>query len=145
MLLYLNSSQKIPIGAVVQLPELITLFQEEQMAQEDKILHETPKSKTYKIIIDEPIHDPLIQEQNKYTYKPYDNGLYPDADDEFGVPYDDFIKKISDIYQSKDIFCLIDVIDQIKDMGFNGVWCMERYKRILITINSIDALVIQEL
>ena len=144
MLLYLNSEKKLPIGAVIEIPALITLFQEEMMATEDKIIQKTPNSKTYKIIIDEPIHDPLVQAQNKHTYLPYDNGLYPSVQHEYGVKYDEFMRTISDIYQSKEIFCLIDVMEMVKDMGFNAVWTMERYKRVLITINSIDGLIIQE-
>lgn len=143
MLLYLNSKLDIAIGMVIEIPALVTLFQEEITAKEDLIIQNTPESKTYRVIIDQPIHDPLVHEQNKHTYKPYKNGLYPDFKKD-AVEYEEFVKNISNIHDSKEIFCLIDVLDQISDMGFKGVWCMERYNRILITINPMDALVIQE-
>ena len=75
MLLYINSQQDIPIGAVIEIPNMCVLFQERVDAVVDRKLTDSiennkEKSYTFKVIIDEPIHDPLIQVQNDSVYVP---------------------------------------------------------------------------
>jgi hypothetical protein len=144
MLVYLNSAHKIPLGSVIEIPQMMVLFMERIDAIIDRKLEENPDSLTYKCIIDEPMHDPLVQKQNDAIYKANDIGLYPDFDSG-GLTYDDFMKKVTNVVHSKDIFLTAEVLNQIKDIGFSGVWVFDTYKRHLITVKAIKSLVIGEI
>lgn len=144
MLVYLNSAHSIPLGSVIEVPIMMVLFQEEIDAVIDRQIENKPNSYTYKLIIDEPIHDPLIQKQNDSIYVANDMGLYPDHESG-GLKYNDLIKKITNIHHSKEIFLTEDILDQISDLGFSGVWIFDNEKRNIITIKPIKSLVIGEI
>lgn len=146
MLLYINSQQDIPIGAVIEIPNMCVLFQERVDAIVDRKLTDSiqdnkEKSYTFKVIIDEPIHDPLIQVQNDSVYVPNDIGLFHDHRSG-GLAYEEFIKKITNINDSKDIYLTESLLEQIKDIGFKGVWIFDNGKRNVITVEPISGLVI---
>lgn len=148
MLLYINSQQDIPIGAVIEIPNMCVLFQERVDAIVDRKLSDSiesnkEKSYTFKVIIDEPIHDPLIQAQNDAVYVPNDIGLFHDHRSG-GLAYEEFMKKITNINDSKDIFLTEALLNQIKDIGFKGVWMFDNDKRNVITVEPITGLVIGE-
>ena len=101
------------------------------------------KSYTYAAIIDEPMHDPLVQKQIDAVYVPNPLGLYPD--EKGGLIYDDFIKEITNIKSSMKFFLSDRVLDQVMDIGFSGVWVFDDYKRQIITLKTFDALIIKEI
>ena len=145
MLVYLNSAHSIPLGSVIEIPKTMVLFMEKIDAVVDrKLEEETKDSLTYKCIIDEPIHDPLVIAQNDSIYQANDIGLYPDYETG-GLPHDDFMKKITSVRHSKEIFLTEDVLKQIGDIGFAGVWIFDLRKRQIITIKPIKALIIEEI
>lgn len=145
MLIYLNSAHSIPLGSVIEIPQTMVLFMERIDAVVDRQLQEETKdSLTYKCIIDEPIHDPLVIAQNDSIYVANDIGLYPDFETG-GLPHDDFMKKITSVTHSKEIFLTEKVLEQIGAIGFAGVWIFDRRKRNIITIKTIKALVIEEI
>jgi hypothetical protein len=145
MLVYLNSAHSIPLGSVIEIPKTMVLFMERIDAVVDRQLQEETKgSLTYKCIIDEPIHDPLVIAQNDSIYQPNDIGLYPDYDSG-GLPHDEFMKKITSVKHSKEIFLTEKVLEQIGALGFAGVWIFDMRKRNIITINAIKSLVIEEI
>lgn len=146
MLLYINSHTKIPLGAIIEVPQNCILFQERVDAVVDRKISDSTKdddytSYTYRIIIDEPIHDPLIQKQNDSIYIPSDIGLYPDHRTG-GLTYEDFTKKITNVHDSKDIYLTDTILDQIQNIGFKGVWIFDNDKRNIITVEAIKGLVI---
>ena len=113
MLIYLNSAHSIPLGSVIEIPQTMVLFMERIDAVVDRQLQEETKdSLTYKCIIDEPIHDPLVIAQNDSIYVANDIGLYPDFETG-GLPHDDFMKKITSVTHSKEIFLTEKVLEQI--------------------------------
>ncbi len=145
MLIYLNSAHSIPLGSVIEIPKTMVLFMEKIDAVVDRKLEEkTKESLTYKCIIDEPIHDPLVIAQNDSIYQPNDIGLYPDYETG-GLPHDEFMKKITSIRHSKEIFLTEEVLKQIEAIGFSGVWIFDRRKRNIITIKPMKSLVIEEI
>ncbi len=144
MLVYLNSAHSIPLGSVIEIPPMMVLFMEKLDAIVDRKLEKKPDSLTYRCIIDEPIHDPLVIKQNESIYQPNDIGLYPDFETG-GLPYDAFMKKITSIKHSKDIFLTEEVLKQIGALGFSGVWIFDTMKRNIITINPIKSLIIGEI
>jgi len=144
MLVYLNSAHKIPLGSVIEIPQTMVLFMERIDAILDRKAENEPDSLTYKCIIDDPIHDPLVQLQNDSIYVANDIGLYPDYNTG-GLVYEDFMKKITNIIHSKEIFLTEDVLKQITDIGFSGVWIFDNCKRQIITTKEIKSLVIGEI
>ena len=143
MLIYINSAHEIPKGSLIELPATMVLFMEKLDAVIDRKLEKKPNSYTYRCIIDEPIHDPLVIKQNESIYQPNDIGLYPDYETG-GLNYDDFMKKITNISHSKDIFLTEAILEQIKAIGFSGVWVFDSLKRYIITVKDIKSLVIGE-
>lgn len=148
MLLYINSQTQIPLGSVIVIPKMCILFQERVDAVVDRkisdsIKEEEEHSYTYRVIIDEPIHDPLVQKQNESVYIPSDIGLYPDHRTG-GLTFEEFMKKITNIHDSKDIYLTESILEQIKQIGFMGVWIFDNDKRNIITVAEIDGLVIGE-
>tara|TARA_R100001443_G_scaffold57634_2_gene68341 strand:- start:8465 stop:8908 length:444 start_codon:yes stop_codon:yes gene_type:complete len=143
MLIYINSQQKIPVGAKITIPPMMILFQELIHAVVDIQLDKKQKKKniTYMGIIDEPIHDPLVAEQICNVYIPDKKELYP-YHKTGGLTEPDFIEKITDIYSSKDIFLTADLLDQIENFGFSGVWIFDAKQRQIITLKEIDILII---
>jgi len=144
MLVYLNSAHSIPLGSVIEIPQTMVLFMEKIDAVVDRQVEKKPDSLTYRCIIDEPIHDPLVIKQNDSIYQPNDIGLYPDYETG-GLPYDQFMKKITSVRHSRDIFLTEKVLDQIGAIGFAGVWVFDHKKRHIITIKPIKSLVIEEI
>ena len=59
-----------------------------------------------------------------------------------GLAYEEFIKKITNINDSKDIYLTEALLNQIKDIGFKGVWIFDNGKRNVITVEPISGLVI---
>ena len=148
MLLYINSQTKIPLGSVIIIPNMCILFQERVDAIVDRKISDSIKeehehSYTYRVIIDEPIHDPLVQKQNDSVYLASDIGLYPDHRTG-GLTYDEFMKKITNVNDSKDIYLTESILEQIKQIGFKGVWIFDNDKRNIITVAEINGLVIGE-
>ena len=148
MLLYINSQTQIPLGSVIVIPKMCILFQERVDAVVDRkisdsIKEEEEHSYTYRVIIDEPIHDPLVQKQNESVYIASDIGLYPDHRTG-ALTYEEFMKKITNIHDSKDIYLTESILEQIKQIGFKGVWIFDNDKRNIITVAEIDGLVIGE-
>ena len=148
MLLYINSQTQIPLGSVIVIPKMCILFQERVDAVVDRkisdsIKEEDEHSYTYRVIVDEPIHDPLVQKQNDAVYIPSDIGLYPDHRTG-GLTFEEFMKKITNINDSKDIYLTESILEQIKQIGFMGVWIFDNDKRNVITVAEIDGLVIGE-
>ncbi len=144
MLVYLNSAHSIPLGSVIEIPASMVLFMEKIDAIVDRKLEKKPNSLTYRCIIDEPIHDPLVIKQNDSIYQPNDIGLFPDYETG-GLPYDQFMKKITSVKHSKEIFLTEEVLKQIGDIGFSGVWIFDTLKRNIITIKPMKSLVIGEI
>ena len=122
----------------------MVLFMERVDAIIDRKLEQKPDSLTYRCIIDEPIHDPLVIKQNESIYQPNDIGLYPDFESG-GLTHNDFMKKITSIKHSKEIFLTEDVLNQIGALGFAGVWIFDTQKRNIITIKAIKSLIIGEI
>ena len=145
MLIYLNSEQKLPIGSKIKVPEMMVLYQELIHASAEAHLDkkEDLESYTYAAIIDEPIHDPLVQKQIDAIYIPNPLGLYP-ANIK-GITYDKMIKKITDLKTSIDVFLYDPLLEQIKNIGFSGVWVFDNYHRQIITLKDINALIIKKL
>ena len=65
MLLYLNSEQPLKAGNKIEIPANIVMFQELETAEID--ISVGSKAKTYKIILDVVLHDPLIR-TNQITF-----------------------------------------------------------------------------
>ena len=145
MLIYINSQQKIPVGAKITVPPMMVLFQELIHAIVDVQLEKKKKIKTYTYlgIIDEPIHDPLVNEQIKNVYIPDKKGLYPDHKTG-GLIERDFIEKITNIYDSQDIFLTSEILQQIENIGFSGVWVFDAKQRQIITIKEVDITIISQ-
>ena len=143
MLVYLNSEQKLPIGVKVEVPNMMILFQELMNATTEGHLDKSIDNDnyTYAAIIDEPIHDPLVQKQIDAVYIPNPLGLFPA--NKKGITYDDLIKEITNMTSSLDIFLYEPILDQIRDIGFSGVWVFDKNHRQIITLRPINALIIK--
>jgi hypothetical protein len=136
MLLYINSEQKIPIGSVIQVPQMCVLFQERVDAIVDRKLMDSTKENPEKSYT-------LIQQQTDAVYTPTDIGLFYDHRTG-GLTYEEFIKKITNINDSKDIYLTEQLLYQIKDIGFKGVWIFDNGKRNIITVTEIFGTIISE-
>ena len=146
MLIYLNSEQKLPIGAKIEVPNMMVLFQELTTATTEAHLDKKNDSKcyTYAAIIDEPIHDPFVQRQIDAVYVPNPLGLYPN--DKGGLIYEDFVKQITNIKSSLATFVTSDrLLNQIRDIGFSGVWVFDNHNRQIVTLKKINALIIKSI
>tara|TARA_R110000824_G_scaffold395070_6_gene595392 strand:- start:1478 stop:1921 length:444 start_codon:yes stop_codon:yes gene_type:complete len=146
MLIYLNSGHEIPVGAKIEVPNMMVLFQELIHAVTEAVLDKKKDSNayTYAAIIDEPLHDPLVQKQIDAVYVPNPLGLYP-ANNKGGLIYDDFIKAITSTKSSMQVFMVDRILDQIRDLGFSGVWVFDDHKRQIITLKSFNALIIKHI
>ena len=142
MLLYINSKQKIKLGHQIEIPKYTILFQESFDAQCDLEMESGEDGYTYKIIVDEKFHDPFVLEQTKYIYQPNKLGKYYCYTSDFGLEYDDFFNKITDTKDSREIFSTDELLDQIDDFGFSGVFIfMNEYRSVILT-KRIEALII---
>jgi len=146
MLIYLNSGHEIPVGAKIEVPNMMVLFQELIHAVTEATLDKKKDSEayTYAAIIDEPLHDPLVQKQIDAVYVPNPLGLYP-ANNKGGLIYNDFIKAITNVRSSMQVFMVDRILDQIRDIGFSGVWVFDDHKRQVITLKPFNALIIKEI
>ena len=146
MLIYLNSGHEIPVGAKIEVPNMMVLFQELIHAVTEATLDKKKDSQayTYAAIIDEPLHDPLVQKQIDAVYVPNPLGLYP-ANNKGGLIYNDFIKEITNVRSSMQVFMVDRILDQIRDIGFSGVWVFDDHKRQVITLKPFNALIIKEI
>jgi hypothetical protein len=143
MLLYINSRQRIKLGNQIEIPKYTILFQESFDAQCDlEMENKEDDGYTYKIIVDEKFHDPFVLEQTKYIYKPNELGKYYCYTSDFGLEYDDFFNKITDTRESRDIFSTDELLEQIDNFGFSGVFIFMNEYRSVITTRSIQALII---
>ena len=144
MLIYLNSGHEIPVGAKIEVPNMMVLFQELIHAVTEATLDKKKDSQayTYAAIIDEPLHDPLVQSQINAVYVPNPLGLYP-ANNKGGLIYADFIKAITSTRSSMKVFMVDRILDQIRDIGFSGVWVFDNDHRQVITLKPFYALVIK--
>ena len=143
MLLYINSRQRIKLGNQIEIPKYTILFQESFDAQCDlEMENKEDDGYTYKIIVDEKFHDPFVLEQTKYIYKPNELGKYYCYTSDFGLDYDDFFNKITDTRESRDIFSTDELLEQIDNFGFSGVFIFMNEYRSVITTRSIQALII---
>ena len=61
-----------------------------------------------------------------------------------GLTYEEFIKKITNINDSKDIYLTEQLLYQIKDIGFKGVWIFDNGKRNIITVTEMLGTIISE-
>ena len=134
MLLYLNSEQPLKAGNKIELPVNIVMFQELETAEID--ISPTSKAKTYKIILDVQIHDPLIPNQSEHVYTAMENGRYPDHETDDGLFRFELMEKITNIETSREIFSTFALLEQIKNFGFDGVFFFEDYRRAVIIINK---------
>jgi len=142
MLLYINSKQKIKLGHQIEIPKYTILFQESFDAQCDLEMESGEDGYTYKIIVDEKFHDPFVLEQTKYIYKPNELGKYYCYSSDCGLEYDDFFNKITDTRESRDIFSTDELLKQINDFGFSGVFIfMNEYRSVILT-RRVEALII---
>ena len=146
MMIYLNSEQKLPIGSKIEVPEMMVLYQELIHATAEAYLDKKANSEsyTYAAIIDEPIHDPLVQRQINAVYTPNPLGLYP-VNKKGGLTYDKMITLITNVKSSIDVFLYEPLLKQIRDIGFNGVWVFDNHSRQIITLKDINALIIKKL
>ena len=144
MLLYLNTDNNIKLDTWVKIPQHVVLYQEYNHAFDDLIIDGLEKKcYTYKIIIDEPIHDPLVMEQTRHVYhKIKGTELYPYHKSKNGLNEKTFFGKIFNVTNSKDIFSTDILMDQITDMGFKGVYAFETGQRLVITLDQFEAYVI---
>lgn len=144
MLIYLNSGHEIPVGAKIEVPNMMVLFQELIHAVTEATLDKKKDSNayTYAAIIDEPIHDPLVQRQIDAVYIPNPLGLYP-ANNKGGLIYTDFISAITSTKSSMKVFMVDRILDQIRDTGFSGVWVFDDHQRQVITLKPFNALVVK--
>lgn len=140
MLVYFNSSLKFDLGDTVELPKNLLMFQELISAQ-NELEGAAAKVTTYKVIIDEQIHDPLVHEQCVHVYKPCSNGLYPEAESQ-GVPREVFFDRITNTVNSRDAFLVNTVLNQIADFGFAAVWVFVNKKRCCISVKPMVAKII---
>ncbi len=134
MLFYINSEQTIKEGDKIEIPANIVMFQELETAEID--ISPTSKAKTYKIILDVQIHDPLIPNQSEHVYTAMENGRYPDHETEDGLFRFELMQKITNIETSREIFSTFALLEQIKNFGFDGVFFFEDYRRAVIIINK---------
>lgn len=125
---------------------MMVLFQELIHATAEAHLDKKKDSEayTYAAIIDEPLHDPLVQKQIDAVYVPNPLGLYP-ANNKGGLIYNDFIKAITNVRSSMQVFMVDRILDQIRDIGFSGVWVFDDHKRQVITLKPFNALIIKEI
>ncbi len=146
MLIYLNSEQELPIGAKIEVPNMMVLFQKLTTATTEAHLEKKKDNKcyTYAAIIDDPIHDPFVQRQIDAVYVPNDLGLYPD--DKGGLIYDDFVKAITNIKSSLSTFVESErLLNQIRNIGFSGGWIFDNNNSKIVTLKKIDALIIKSI
>ena len=125
---------------------MMVLFQELTSATTEAHLDKNNENDcyTYAAIIDDPIHDPFVQRQIDAVYVPNPLGLYPN--DKGGLIYDDFVKQITNIKSSLSTFVESErLLNQIRDIGFSGVWVFDNYNRQIITLKKIDALIIKSI
>jgi len=143
MLIYLNSGHKIPVGSKIEVPNMMVLFQELIQATAEAHLDKKKDSNayTYAAIIDEPLHDPLVQRQINAVYIPNPLGLFPAENG--GITYDKLITSLSNIRSSIDFFLYDPILDQIRDIGFSGVWVFDNDRRQVITLKPINAQIIK--
>ncbi len=134
MLLYLNSEQPLKAGNKIEIPANIVMFQELETAEID--ISPTSKAKTYKIILDVQIHDPLIKNQTDHVYTAMENGRYPDHETNEGLFRFELMQKITNIETSREIFSTFALLEQIKNFGFDGVFFFEDYRRAIIIVNK---------
>lgn len=134
MLFYLNSEQTISAGSIIEIPANIVMFQELETAEID--ISPKSKAKTYKIILDVTIHDPLITNQSDHVYTAMENGRYPDHETDDGLFRFELMEKITNTETSKDIFSTFALLEQIKNFGFDGVFFFEDYRRAAIIVNK---------
>ena len=134
MLFYLNSEQTISAGSIIEIPANIVMFQELETAEID--ISPKSKAKTYKIILDVVLHDPLIKNQSDHVYTAMDNGRYPDHETDDGLFRFELMEKITNTETSKDIFSTFALLEQIKNFGFDGVFFFEDYRRAAIIVNK---------
>lgn len=143
MLLYINSKQKIKLGHQIKIPKYCILFQEAFDAQCDLEMESNDDlGYTYKVIVDEPFHDPFVLEQTKYIYKPNELGKYYCYTTEKGLEYDDFFNRITDTKDSREIFSTDELLEQIDNFGFSGVYIFMNDYRSVISTKSIEGLII---
>lgn len=125
---------------------MMVLFQELTSATTEAHLDKNNENDcyTYAAIIDDPIHDPFVQRQIDAVYVPNPLGLYPN--DKGGLIYEDFVKQITNIKSSLSTFVESErLLNQIRDIGFSGVWVFDNYNRQIITLKKIDALIIKSI
>ena len=134
MLLYLNSEQPLKAGNKIEIPANIVMFQEFETAEID--ISVSSKAKTYKIILDVQIHDPLIPNQSDPVYTAMDNGRYPDHETDEGLFRFELMEKITNTETSRDIFSTFALLEQIKNFGFDGVFFFEDYRRAVIIVKK---------
>jgi hypothetical protein len=134
MLFYLNSEQTISAGSIIEIPANIVMFQELETAEID--ISPKSKAKTYKIILDVTIHDPLIPNQSDHVYTAMENGRYPDHETDDGLFRFELMEKITNTETSRDIFSTFALLEQIKNFGFDGVFFFEDYRRAAIIVNK---------
>ena len=134
MLFYLNSEQTISAGSIIEIPANIVMFQELETAEID--ISPKSKAKTYKIILDVVLHDPLIKNQSDHVYTAMENGRYTDHETDDGLFRFELMEKITNTETSKDIFSTFALLEQIKNFGFDGVFFFEDYRRAAIIVNK---------
>lgn len=137
MLVYVNSLIPHNRNVDILLDERDKIFTEQFDAEIDLETYFEDVVFTLKLIIDEPIHDPLVESQFKNVYT---------AD--FITKFDEridaikFKRKIQNIHNSKTIFRSNKVLDDIYNIGFSGAYYFVNGRRRIKLVKEINGRII---
>lgn len=142
MLVYANSLELLKLGEVVTIDENSVLYTEYTDADIYAELESTIDQNiiTYRIIIDEQIHDPLIYEQTKHVYKPDSEGLYKLKKKRYTQKK--FYEFLSNTVFNKGVFNCDHIKDCIFNFGFAGVYYFENKSQRILTVKEITGSII---
>lgn len=150
MLLYANSDDILPIGLEIEISEGSILFTQEMgaeiQAEIDELEDDNTETKTqiytYRVIVDVNVFDANVERQFNATFKPMKNGLYPFGKSK-GISLERFELKAKNTQNSKAFyFGSNEVQKQIADTGFKALYFYEGKHQKVLTLQSIDAVVV---
>lgn len=142
MLVYANSLELLKMGQAVTIDENSILYREYTDADIYAELESTNYESiiTYRVIIDEQIHDPLIYEQTKHVYKPDSEGLYKLKNKRYTK--EKFYEFLSNTTFNKGVYNCHHVKDSIFNFGFAGVYYFENKSQRILTVKQINGTII---
>ena len=142
MLIYANSLQLLNLGQNITIEENSILYTEYTDADIYAELESTQNKSiiTYRIIIDELIHDPLINEQTKHVYKPDSEGLYKLKKKRYTQKK--FYEFLCNTVFNKGVFNCDHLKNSICNFGFAGVYYFENKSQRILTLKDFTGSII---